>query len=137
MAKPKSDPKSSSGEKPAAKSPAKTHAGGCHCGKIRYEATAVFDKAIECNCSICAKSGSLLEFIPASHFKLKSGADDLIDYQFNKHVIHHMICPDCGIKSFARGTGPDGTPMVAVNVRCLDDFDLKTIKITEFDGRSR
>jgi hypothetical protein len=27
-------------------------------------------------------------------------------------------------------------PMVAVNVRCLEDVDLKALEITEFDGRS-
>lgn len=116
---------------------AKTHGGGCHCGKVRYEVTANIAKVISCNCSICMKSGSLLTFIPAAQFELKSGEENLTDYHFNKHVIHHMVCSDCGIKSFARGGGPDGTSMVAVNVRCLDDVDLKAVEITEFDGRSR
>ncbi len=31
---------------------------------------------------------------------------------------------------------PDGTAMVAVNVRCLDDVDLDALKITQIDGRS-
>ncbi len=115
----------------------KTHGGGCHCGKVRYEMTADVAKAVSCNCSICMKSGSLLAFVPATQFKLQSDEADLVDYQFNKHAIHHMVCPDCGIKSFARATGPDGTPTVAVNVRCLDDIDLKALTITEFDGRSR
>jgi hypothetical protein len=119
------------------KSEVKAHGGGCHCGKVRYEMTSDVTRVISCNCSICTKSGSLLTFIPATEFKLKSGAADLLDYQFNKHAIHHMVCPDCGIKSFARATGPDGTPTVAVNVRCLDDIDLKALTITEFDGRSR
>jgi len=118
-------------------SPAETHAGGCHCGKVRYEMTGDASKAMSCNCSICMKSGALLTFIPEAQFRLKSGEADLIDYQFNKHAIHHMVCPDCGIKSFARAAGPDGTPMVAVNMRCLDDIDLKALTITEFDGRSR
>jgi hypothetical protein len=115
----------------------KTYSGGCHCGKVRYEITADLGKVMSCNCSICTKSGTLLSFIPASQFTLASGEPDLIDYQFNKHVIHHMICPDCGIKSFARAAAPDGTPTVAVNVRCLDGIDLKALEIIEFDGRSR
>jgi hypothetical protein len=129
-------PKAALELEPQAKSEMKTYAGGCHCGKVRYEITADLDKAISCNCSICMKSGSLLTFIPAAQFTLTSGERDLIDYQFNKQVIHHIVCPDCGIKSFARGSGPDGTPTVAVNVRCLDDIDIKALTITEFDGRS-
>jgi hypothetical protein len=116
---------------------ARTYQGGCHCGEVRYEVTSDLGTVISCNCSICMKSGSLLTFVPASAFALTKDGDALIDYQFNKHVIHHMICPKCGIKSFAKGAMPDGSPMVAVNVRCLDDIDLKALEITEFDGKSR
>ena len=56
-------------------------------------------------------------------FTLETGEDDLTDYQFNKHVIHHLFCKTCGIKSFARGNGPTG-PTVAINVRCLDGVDV-------------
>ena len=62
--------------------------------------------------------------------------DALADYQFNKHVIHHLFCTTCGIKPFARGKMPDGTPTVAVNVRCLDDADLDALTIQKYDGKS-
>jgi hypothetical protein len=29
-----------------------------------------------------------------------------------------------------------GSEMIALNVRCLDDVDLATLKISPFDGRS-
>jgi hypothetical protein len=31
----------------------------------------------------------------------------------------------------------DGSNMVAVNVRCLDDVDIETLTPTPFDGKSR
>jgi hypothetical protein len=115
-----------------------THTGSCHCGAIRYQATLDLEQPVlACNCSICGRSGTLLSFIPASQFVLESGADALTDYQFNKHAIHHNFCKTCGIKSFARGKRPDGTPTVAVNVRCLDGVELGELTITQFDGRSR
>ena len=114
----------------------KTYTGGCHCGQVRYEATMAFDQVIQCNCSICTKRGSLLAFTTPDQFNLLSGGDKLVDYQFNKHVIHHLFCPRCGVGSFARGTGPDGKEMMAVNVRCLDDVDLGALKVVPFDGRS-
>ena len=33
--------------------------------------------------------------------------------------------------------GPDGTPMVAINIRCLEGVDPDALKPTRFDGRSR
>jgi hypothetical protein len=113
-----------------------TYAGGCHCGKVRYEVKAKLDSLLECNCSICSKTGARLAFVPAAQFKLLAGEDQLTDYQFGKQRIHHLFCKVCGIRSFARGTAPDGGQMAAINVRCLDDADLSAAKITQFDGKS-
>lgn len=116
----------------------KTYSGGCHCGKVRYDVKLDLQKpAIACNCSMCGRSGTLLMFVPADQFTLRSGEDVLTDYQFNHLVIHHLFCRVCGIKSFARGVAPDGSPTAAVNVRCIDDVDLGSLQIVSFDGKSR
>src|SRR5262245_59038009 len=86
----------------------KTYGGGCHCGKVRFEIDADIGTLVSCNCSICAKSGTLLTFIGADKFKLLSGEEQLKDYQFNKKNIHHLFCTECGVRSFARGKAPDG-----------------------------
>lgn len=118
-------------------SDAKKYTGGCHCGRVRYEVTAdLAQPVIACNCSICNKSGSLLTFVPAAAFDLLSGADALVDYQFAKKQIHHLFCPTCGVRSFARGAAPDGTEMIAVNARCLDDVDIGALTLHPFDGKS-
>ena len=115
-----------------------TRRGGCHCGAVRY--TVELDPratAMACNCSMCGRAGTLLSFVPASRFQLESGEDATTDYLFHQRHIHHLFCRTCGIKSFARGTGPDGQQMIAVNVRCLDGFEPGQFRVTEFDGRSR
>jgi hypothetical protein len=114
----------------------KTYAGGCHCGKVRYEVTAAFEGAMACNCSICAKKMPLLAFVPPEQFKLLSGQESLSDYQFNKKNIHHLFCSACGVESFANGTGPDGKPMYAVNLRCLEGFDASALPVQNFDGKN-
>jgi hypothetical protein len=116
---------------------AEARAGGCHCGRVRFSARGDFSAAMACNCSICQKRGHWLAFVPAADFELQSGGDALVDYQFNTHKIHHPFCPTCGIGAFGHATGLDGSPMMAVNIRCLDDMDLTTVRVTHFDGRSR
>jgi hypothetical protein len=115
----------------------KTYTGGCHCGKVRYEVSTDLAQVIECNCSICAKKGSLLTFVGTDQFKLLSGEGELSDYQFNKNVVHHVFCKTCGIHSFGHGTGPGGKEMRAINVRCLDGVEPSTLKLTPFDGKNR
>jgi hypothetical protein len=115
----------------------KTYTGGCHCGAVRYEVDLdLSGPAITCNCSMCSRMGSVLAFAPAAQFRLQSGEDALTDYQFNKKVIHHLFCSKCGIRSFARGAMPDGTPTVAVNLRCVDDLDVSTLATQQFDGKN-
>jgi hypothetical protein len=100
-----------------------------------YETTTDPSQAIACNCSICAKHGLWLTFVPPQQFKLVSGLDDLANHQFNKHIIHHVFCRTCGVESFARGKTKDGKDMFAINVRCLDGVDIATLKPKPFDGR--
>ena len=115
-----------------------THSGGCQCGRVRYDVRLDLSKpVISCNCSMCGRAGTLLAFVPADQFTLRSGEDVLTDYQFNNHIIHHLFCRVCGIKSFARGVGRDGKPQAAINTRCLDDVDLDALNVTQFDGRAR
>lgn len=114
----------------------KTYAGSCHCGKVRYQVDTQLSPVIQCNCSICSRTGALLTFVPPEQFRLLSGEDALTDYQFNTKNIHHLFCSTCGIRSFARGTNPSGTPSYAINVRCLADVDPNTLQITHVDGKS-
>lgn len=110
--------------------------GSCHCGEIAFEAEGEFDKALECNCSLCRRKGSLLAFVPRSQFELTTARENLSTYQFNKHVIAHYFCANCGIAPFSEATMPDGTEMTAINLRCVPEIDLRALTITQYDGAS-
>jgi hypothetical protein len=117
-------------------SEAKTYAGSCHCGAVKFEVTGQLDSAISCNCSMCLRRGGLLTFVSPQQFKLLAGEAAQTDYQFNRKNIHHLFCATCGVFSFGHGTGPKGDPMYAVNVRCLEGVDIGQLKVTPVDGRS-
>lgn len=113
-----------------------TYQGSCHCGQNTFEVDGQLDEVVECNCSICAKRGTLLWFVPRASLRLNSPEDKLAAYTFNKRVIQHRFCPACGCALYGEGQAPDGKPMAAINVRCLDEVDLSTLKVNAFDGRS-
>jgi hypothetical protein len=113
-----------------------THEGSCHCGKTAYAFEGdPITEALECNCSLCARKGMLMHFVPASLFTLKTPRENLTTYKFNKHVIDHHFCPACGIASFSEAVDPKGNKMVAINVRCVDGVDPQALAIKHFNGR--
>lgn len=113
-----------------------TYQGSCHCKNVRFEVQTDLSSVISCNCSICSRAGYLLTFVAEPHFKLLAGKDAQTDYQFNRKNIHHLFCKTCGVRSFGHGTGPDGTPMYAVNVRALDGVDLDSLDLQKVDGKN-
>jgi hypothetical protein len=110
--------------------------GSCHCGKIAFEVEGEIDGALSCNCSMCQRKGSLLWFMPRSALNLLTPENAMSTYTFNKHVIKHHFCPDCGIHPFGEGTDPNGNVMAAINIRCIEDIDLTTIPVQHYDGRA-
>ena len=93
------------------------HAGGCHCGRVRFEVAAPAElDVLDCNCSMCALSGYLHLIVDAAEFRLLSGAGDIVEYTFGTGVAKHRFCRRCGVKSFyVPRSHPDG---VSVNARC-------------------
>lgn len=113
-----------------------TFTGGCHCGRVRFEADAPpSPEVLDCNCSVCRMTGFLHLIVPAARFRLLQGADALVEYRFNTGTARHLFCGHCGIKSFyVPRSHPDG---YSVNARCLDDVALDALHVLPFDDRDR
>ncbi|MGI9245799.1 MAG: GFA family protein [Steroidobacteraceae bacterium] len=111
-----------------------THRGGCHCGAVAYEADAPARlQVVECNCSICSRSGLLHLIVPRSRFHLLRGAEVLTEYRFGTGVARHLFCSRCGVKSFyVPRSNPDG---YSVNARCLDPATIESMTVSPFDGQ--
>ena len=110
--------------------------GSCHCGRIRFEVEGEVDSGMACNCSMCSRKGSLLWFVPREKLRLLSADDAAATYLFHKHAIKHRFCPTCGIHPYGEGAGPGGVQMAAINLRVLEDFDLASVPVKHFDGKS-
>lgn len=112
------------------------YTGSCHCGRIAFEVEGELTAVVSCNCSICARKGALLWAVPHGSLRLRTPAEGIGSYTFNRHAIAHRFCPTCGMQPFAEDVdGGDGRSAY-VNVRYLDDIDPTAIHTIAFDGRS-
>jgi hypothetical protein len=111
--------------------------GSCHCGAVKFEVSmAPPAKAYACNCSICSRAGWLLAFAKGDTFKILHDDDAVTDYLFNKKKTHHFFCKTCGVRAYSRGHDKDGTPTLAVNLRCVTGIDATKLPVETFDGAS-
>ena len=107
--------------------------GGCHCGAVRFEFAGEppFD-VLDCNCSMCARTGYLHLMVPHEEFTLLQGRDALTSYKFGTGAADHLFCKHCGVKSFYQ---PRSHPEAwSVNANCLDE-DVE-LRVTPFDGKN-
>ena len=98
--------------------------GSCHCGSVTYEVE--IDQpgpAVECNCSICSRKGTLLWFTPRTRLNMLTGEDALTVYTFGTHNVRHHFCKVCGCTTFGIG-------------KPLEGVDLEGLERRQFDGRS-
>src|SRR4249920_877422 len=109
-----------------------TYQGACHCGRVTFELQAKLDYVIDCNCSLCRRRGALWHGANESSLRIVRGEEELTLYQFNTKTAKHHFCRHCGVHPFVR---PRLDPSKwAVNVRCIDEVDLSSVPVRQFDG---
>ena len=111
-----------------------TYRGTCHCGRITFEVGAELTYVVDCNCSICRRTGALWHPAAESDLRVLTGEADLVLYQFNTRTAKHYFCKHCGIHPFIRPRLDPGR--WAVNVRCIESVDLSSVKVRSFDGQN-
>jgi hypothetical protein len=89
---------------------------------------------LDCNCSICAKTGFRHLLVRHEDFELLTGRDALVGYRFGTGAANHLFCGACGVKSFYQ---PRSHPRAwSVNFNALDDVSGLIVTATAFDGRN-
>ncbi len=111
-----------------------TYRGACHCGRVAFEVDGELTVAIDCNCSICTRSGFLHWRIEREQLRMLTPWDHLSTYIWGTGKARHYFCPVCGVAPLRV---PRRNPaQFTVNIRCLEGVDPSTIAREPFDGRA-
>lgn len=110
-----------------------TYHGACHCSAVQFTVEGEIEEAYTCDCSLCSKKNALMANVHQSRLKITAGEDRLGLYQWNARIAKHDFCKDCGIYPFHKKRSmPDH---YGVNVKCLDDFDWKSLPVRAAEGK--
>jgi hypothetical protein len=114
----------------------KQTSGQCHCGTVRFRFVLPSDEVelLDCNCSMCSRTGILHLIVPHADFELVTPRVNLTSYRFGTKAAEHLFCATCGVKSFYQ---PRSHPEAwSVNFHCLDEGHGLTVAVVPFDGRN-
>src|SRR5262245_48075914 len=107
--------------------------GSCHCGPTRFEVAAAPSSVTRCTCSACSELAALWPSSRTEDFKLLERPSCETTYRWSTKTVAFKFCPSCGCstynETFDWSTGETGSPVVAVNARLLDDFDLDAVPV--------
>ena len=116
-----------------------SYAGKCHCGAIRFSflVDKPIERAMRCNCSICARKGAPMsnELFTEDELHIQSTPDALGLYQFGEKTAKHHFCKNCGIYTFHETARFPGK--FRVNLGCVDELDSVNLPFDLFDGRHK
>ncbi|MCI2399035.1 GFA family protein [Aliiroseovarius subalbicans] len=115
----------------------RSHRSTCHCGavKLQFTLTDGLSTARRCNCSYCARRGTIAVTAPTADVRIVQGADKLSLYQFNTNTAKHWFCSICGISTHhQRRSDPSEC---GVNAACIKGVDVTKLgNIPWGDGRN-
>lgn len=110
--------------------------GGCHCCAVRFRLGLASNEVelLDCNCSMCSRTGFLHLIAPHGDFELLTTPEALTSYRFGTGAAEHLFCSTCGVKSFYQ---PRSHPESwSVNFHCLDAGHAIVPVIRSFDGQN-
>ncbi len=88
---------------------------------------------MRCNCSFCAKRGTMVSPVPGDKFKIEAQEGALGFYQWGKMQATHYFCKHCGISTFSETTRRLG--QYIVNLGCVEGVDTFALETVIFDGK--
>jgi hypothetical protein len=72
----------------------RSHAGGCHCGAVRFEVELDLDQGVtRCNCTLCTKMSGSAFIVKPRAFRLSSGSASLSEYRIGDSPQFPILLP--------------------------------------------
>ena len=114
----------------------KSYSGSCHCGAVRFtfRHPEIVD-AIRCDCSICARKGSVMtsDVIAPEAIDISASDGALRSYQFGTMTARHHFCGRCGIHTFVETRLNPGH--FRINLGCVEALDALRLPERIYDGK--
>lgn len=113
------------------------HAGGCHCGNLRYRFSTPNTPqdwpVRRCTCTYCTRFGACYTSGPDTRLDVRAHDSDAVSrYEFGTRTAEFFHCGVCGVMLFA-SCEIDGQRYAVLNINTLDDAEALQLTSTDMD----
>lgn len=108
--------------------------GSCHCGEVSYEMKTPPRHAVECNCSICRRLGTIWGHGEAGDIEIKAAPGATLSYVWGDKGLAFHTCNTCGCTTHWQSLSAEFPGRLAVNLRLAPPGTIEAIGLRHFDG---
>jgi hypothetical protein len=100
------------------------HAGGCHCGRVRWELTATWTPEDvtprACDCDYCTRHGAAWVSDPHGALRIRARDGALLRYRQGSEQAQFLACSRCGVLVAVVAQDPAGRWLGTANRNAFD-----------------
>jgi hypothetical protein len=108
----------------------------CHCGRATIRLPHKPEFVIQCNCSLCTKTGFRGVYYPSDELVIEGEFDSYVRSDLDKAYLANHRCRTCGILTHWTPLGEPPHERIGVNARLIDESELEDVPVKQVDGRS-
>lgn len=109
--------------------------GQCHCGAVQVRLRQPPTECLQCNCSLCTKTGWIGMFADPDDVDI-AGEDACDGYVQGVRAITVYHCRGCGVTTHWTPL-VDEIAFMGVNARLFDEDVWRALPVRQMDGKSR
>lgn len=108
----------------------------CHCGRASIRLPRTPDYVIQCNCSLCAKTGVRGVYFGSEEIEIAGEFKSYVRTDLDEVYLTMKRCVTCGVATHWEPLTPPPHARMGVNARLLDPALLADVEVREIDGAS-
>jgi hypothetical protein len=108
----------------------------CHCGRVQITLPRKPDEVIQCNCSLCTKTGFQGVYFSSEELQVEGETDSYVREDCNPAYLATQRCRNCGIITHWVPLSDPPHERMGVNARLLEPSILDGVPVKHVDGRS-
>ena len=110
--------------------------GSCHCGRVAIRLPRAPNLILQCNCSLCTKTGFRGLYFRSDELAISGEFDSYVRDDLKQPFLATHRCAHCGTITHWTPLSEPPHERMGVNARLLDQSLLADVPVEEVDGAS-